>query len=136
VLVFSAWLAAKLFGSNLTLIALVIAASQVAFSIVMTLSVLRGYRVRPADVWRAFLPAWVTSTAIAALTIAVSTRYMADSPPMVRLLLEACLFSGVFLLLARILFSKQLEELASVVPGSLAGLVRRVFLLKQVATGT
>jgi hypothetical protein len=34
------------------------------------------------------------------------------------------------------LFSKQLEELASVVPGSLKGLVRRVFLLKQIAAGS
>ena len=135
-LMFSAWFAVRLFGANLTQIALLIAASQATFSVVLTLVVLRGYGIRPADVWRAFLPAWITATAVAALTVAVSGWYLNALPQLVRLLLETCLFSGGFLLLARMLFSKQLEELASVVPGSLKGLVRRVFLLKQIAAGS
>ena len=134
-LMFSAWLAVALFGSNLTQIALLIAASQVAFSIILTLVILRGYGVQPTNVLGAFLPIWSTSIAVAATTIAVSELYLADTSLTVRLLLEIGLFSLQFLVLVRCFFAGQLDELASVIPRPLEGVVRRVFFLNQSTTG-
>jgi hypothetical protein len=130
-LMFSAWLAVELFGSNLTQVALLIAFFQVAFSITLIVAILRGYGVQPVDVLAALLPVWVTSAAVAAMTVALSASFLTDVPLLVRLLLEIGLFSLLFLVLVRTLFSNQLDELASVVPRPLEGVVRRAFFLNR-----
>jgi len=130
-LMLSAWLAVELFGINLTQIALFVASTQVAFSILLTLVILRGYGIRLREVLGAFLPTWIASAAVAAVTIVISRWYFTGVPLFAQLLLEIGLFSLLFCVLARSLFANQLDELASVVPRPLEGLVRRVFFLKR-----
>lgn len=125
----SAALAVWLFGENLTGIALVIAVTQVGFSIASSAYLLRGFGISPVTFIASIMPAWLVSL-VAAGIAAVATMTLPDGlPPLVVACVSGAIFSVVFLLIARIALRGDLDDLVKLVPRRVAAVVQRVLRL-------
>jgi PST family polysaccharide transporter len=128
----AAALAVAIYGpSDLTGIALVVAICQAIFSIGSTSIVLRRFGISPQSFFGAFLPAWLTAVAAAALAAGAQHLFTSEAHQLTRLTVGAVAFAAAFVTMTRIFLRSDLDELSRVMPGRAAKIMQRALLLPR-----
>ena len=129
VLMFSAWLAVVLCGTNLTGIAWVVGFSQTGFSLALTVFILNRHGISLGSIVAAILPSWACSVVATGVAWWIGSSCLPSEMLMSHVVFDTVVFSAVFLGLMRVFFASHLGELAGVLPNSLAGVIRRTLCL-------
>ena len=127
----SAFLSVVLFGENLAGIAAVIAISQVLFSILANMLMLRGFGIAGKEFLAAVLPAWLIAVGSAAVATLASAAAGLTRESLTSLAISAPVFVVAFAALARRVLRTDLEDLIRVMPAALGGLTRRALMLSD-----
>ncbi len=130
-LVGTTWMAVTLADTNITEVAMWVAGLRTAYILLVNALILKTVGISPRRFVASFLPQWILALAVAGAVMAGGRWIPTDTPAMMQIVILAVAYVMAFTLLARLLLSEALGELARVAPGPIGTTMQRVFALPQ-----
>ena len=125
------WVAVRLFGDDLTKIALVAATVQGLFSYVMPVISLRSIGMQEWNFTSAVAPALIFALTAAGCTLLIGNLLPAEANPIVQILLRGCSFVAIYTILTRLFLSSHFIDLLNVAPNRIRKILSPLLGLKS-----
>jgi len=127
----TAWLAASIFGTNITGVAIGIFGLQIAYTLAVNAIVFGTFGITAWQYLVSFLPQWTVALAATGITLLSDRLLPIDRGPIVTIIALTVTYLVVFSALARLFLRSEIQQFVGVAPRPLATAVQRFFRLPQ-----